>query len=67
MLSTMPLKGLTLAALLGLTACARPIPCGVISPRVADLRTALMGSPDTSSAVGETGADLVIGLEAICR
>lgn len=64
---TMRLKGLTLVVLLGLTGCAQPIPCDVVAPRVADLRTALMQHPETPTLVGETGTDLVVGLEAICR
>lgn len=64
---TMRLKGLTLAALLGLTGCVKPIPCDVISPKVADLRTALMENPQTPTPVGEPATDLVIGLEAVCR
>ncbi|MFE3836075.1 hypothetical protein [Pseudogemmobacter sonorensis] len=62
---------LLLAALLGMTGCVRPANdaglCIAAAPDVAALRRALLDHPETPDPVGEAGADLVIGFEAVCR
>lgn len=58
-------------AMAGMTGCVSPTTdaglCIATKPDVAALRRALMDHPETPVAVGEAGADLVIGLEAACR
>lgn len=40
--------------------------CLAARPDVAALRRALLAHPETPAAVGEAGADLVIGIEGAC-
>ena len=62
--------GILLAAL-GLTGCvatvSEPGLCAGLRGPVADLRGALLAHPETPEAVGEAGADVVLGFEAGCR
>jgi hypothetical protein len=54
----------------GMTACTKPADeglCRGLREPVAQLRAALEAHPETSDAVGEAGADTVIGFEAGCR
>lgn len=68
---------LLLVALLGTTACVIPGlderpptdagVCIALAGDVAALRRGLEAHPETPDAVGEAGADVVIGFEAGCR
>jgi hypothetical protein len=62
-----------LAAVLGTAGCVKPSPatdagvCIALAGDVAALRRGLEENPQTPDAVGEPGADVVIGFEAGCR
>ena len=59
-----------LAVVTGMGACSAPAVdsglCRGLARPVADLRAALEAHPETPVAVGEAGADVVIGVEAGC-
>jgi hypothetical protein len=64
---------LTLASLTGFAACApqtrivaSDAVCAPLAPYVANLRRQLLAHPETPDAVGNAGADVVIGFEAAC-
>ena len=60
-----------LAVVAGTTGCSAPAVdsglCRALARPVQELRAALEGHPKTPEAVGEAGADVVIGIEAGCR
>lgn len=65
------MRWLALMAVLGLTACAEPVGhsglCSGLRRPAADHRAALTRhAKDTPEAVGETGTDLVLAVEAGC-
>jgi hypothetical protein len=41
--------------------------CAPLAPYVAALRRQLLAHPETPDAVGDAGADVVIGFEAACK
>lgn len=59
---------LTLAALLGTSACVNTTTiCGTkIEEAASDLNAALLAHPETPAAVGEPATDIVIGVSAAC-
>lgn len=66
------MRWIALMAAIGLTACNQPVSdagiCAGMKRPVAALRGALVAhGADTPDAVGEAGADVVLGLEAGCR
>lgn len=66
----MRLGALTGVVLTGLSGCATVNEAGLcagIAAPVAALRSALLSNPQTPDAVGEAGADVVIGIEAGCQ
>ena len=66
------MRFLTLAAVLGLTACmeavppTEAVPCLSLSPEVEDLRRGLSQHPETPDAVAEPAVNIVLGTEAVC-
>lgn len=64
------MRYLLIVIALGTTACSpRAIDsavCAGLDRPVSDLRSALLGNPQTPQAVGEAGTDVVIGFEAGC-
>lgn len=49
------------------TAPINAVPCLSLTPRTDALRAGLRAHPNTPEAVGGPAADLVLGVEAVCR
>ena len=63
---------LILAIAVGLIGCVKPapsdaVPCIALKPRTDALRAALVRHPETPADVGNAGADVVLGTEAVCK